>query len=202
MLCLKDFDFLFFDFLISPLISKLLGSKKSEKKIFENNNELIKIANNNKKIMKLTDFELNNLTYNEALKIDKRTYFNYYFSLIRTRHIIFTFFSIHDYNSLTIKISFFLFSFTLYYTVNALFFSDSTMHKIKEDGGSFNFIYQIPQILYSSLISTTMNSVIKSLSSTEVNILEIKNEEDIKNLNKKSESVKKCIFIKSLCFYI
>ena len=47
-----------------------------------------------------------------------------------------------------------------------------------------------------------MNSVIKSISSTEVNILEIKNEEDIKNLNKKSESVKKCIFIKSLCFYI
>ena len=179
--------------------SKFLGAKKSEK-IFENK-ELMRI-NYNKKIMKLTDFELNNLTYDEALKTDKRTYINYYFSLIRTKHILFTFFSKHDYNSLLIKISFFLFSFTLYYTVNALFFNDSTMHRIKEDGGLFNLNYQIPYIIYSSLISSTVNSLIKTFSSTESNIVEIKNEKDIKNLNKKSESVKKCIFIKSLCFYI
>ena len=27
------------------------------------------------------------------------------------------------------------------------FFSDDTMHKIYEDQGNFNFIYQLPQIL-------------------------------------------------------
>jgi hypothetical protein len=34
----------------------------------------------------------------------------------------------------------FFVGFTIYYTVNALFFNDSTMHKIYVDEGSYNFI--------------------------------------------------------------
>jgi len=64
--------------------------------------------------------------------------------------VIFTFCSSKDYNSREIKISLFLFIFSLYFTINSLFFNDSTMHKIFIDKGSFNFIYQIPQIIYSS----------------------------------------------------
>ena len=59
-----------------------------------------------------------------------------------------------DYNLMPIKIYLFFFSFGLFFTVNTLFFTDSTMHKINEDNGKFNFIYQIPQIIYSTLISS------------------------------------------------
>ena len=71
------------------------------------------------------DTELNSLEYKTALEIDKRTYFQYYISLIKKKQIlIFTFYPTNDYNSMIIKICLFLFSFVLYYTVNALFFND------------------------------------------------------------------------------
>ena len=88
---------------------------------------------------------------------------------------MFTFFSYNDYNSFIIKISFFFFSTTLYFASNALFFNDSTMHRIKEDRGTFNLGYQIPQIVYSSLISSIINTFVKSMCLTEKNIVEIKN---------------------------
>ena len=113
--------------------------------------------NNNDFSRKLNDYELNTLNYQEAIKIDKRTYIELYFSLLRRRQvIIFTFYTYNDYNLKIIKISLFIFSFASYYSVNALFFTDSTMHKILEDQGDFNFIYQLPQILYSSLICSTI----------------------------------------------
>ena len=105
---------------------------------------------NNININKFNDYELNSLSYNDALKYDKRSYTQYYFSLLKMKHIIiFTFYTKSDYNSRIIKIILFIFSFALYFTVNALFFNDSIIHKIYEDEGNFNFIYQIPQILYS-----------------------------------------------------
>ena len=73
-------------------------------------------------IIKYNDFELNNLTYEEALKIDKRNYYQYYISLIKSKHdIIFTFFTKNDFNSTIIKISLLLLSFSLYFTINGLF---------------------------------------------------------------------------------
>ena len=51
--------------------------------------------------------------------------------------------------------------------VNALFFNDDTMHKIYEEKGSFDFIYNIPQILYSSLISGFINGLIRTLAVTD-----------------------------------
>ena len=79
----------------------------------------------------------------------------YYWRLLKQKHLIFfSFIPSNDYNLIIIKISLFLFIFSLNLTVNALFFNDSTMHKIYEDKGEYNFIYQMPQILYSTLITT------------------------------------------------
>ena len=50
------------------------------------------------------------------------------------------------------------------------------MHQIYEDGGAFNFIYQIPKIILSSIISSILNVLLKSLSLTEKNVLDIKHE--------------------------
>ena len=124
------------------------------------------------KIMAPNDFELNNLNYQEALKKDKRSYTQYYISLLRTNHLfIFSFIQNKDYNSKELTIILFLFIFTLNFIVNALFFNDSTMHVIYEEKGKFNFLYQIPQILYSSLICGILTVVIRNLSLTEKDIL-------------------------------
>ena len=110
---------------------------------------------NYNKILEKNDQELNSLKYKEAITNDKRTYVQYYLSLLRASHLlIFSFYqNDRDYNSRIIKIFLFFFFFCVHFTVNALFFNDSTMHKIYIDEGSFNFIYQIPQIIYSALIS-------------------------------------------------
>ena len=81
----------------------------------------------------------------------------------------------NDYNLISIKIGLLIFSFCLYFTVNAFFFTDKTMHKIYEDKGIFNFIFQLPSMIYSTLISTVINMIIKKLALSENNVLELKN---------------------------
>ena len=140
---------------------------------------IITVSNNSIYTNNINDYEMNNLNYRDALIIDKRNYFQYYFSLLKMNHIvIFTFITSNDYNSKAIKIILFLFYFSLNYTINALFFNDGAMHQIYEDEGKFNFIYQIPQILYSLIITSAINSLIKYLSLTEKNLLDIKKEKD------------------------
>ena len=107
-----------------------------------------------KEIMKYNEQELNEMNFKQALKYDKRNYCEFYFSLIKTKHdLIFSFCYNNDYNSKIIKIDLFFISIAMNFTINALFFNDDTMHKIYEDKGKFEFLYQLPQIIYSSIIS-------------------------------------------------
>ena len=126
-----------------------------------NNKNLFNYNINNLKQNNYNDYELNNLSYEKALLIDKRNYIYYYFSLLKRKlPVVFTFYTKNDYNSRNIKISLFLFSFSLFYTVNALFYNDTIMHQIYINKGEFNFIYQLPQILYSTIISGIINTII------------------------------------------
>ena len=132
------------------------------------------------KIMKYNDYELNSLDYNKALKIDKRTYLEFYISLIKIKQkLIFTFYTKDDYNSRVIKICLLFFSFALYYTINALFFNDTTMHKIYEDHGKYNMLYQIPKIIYSTIISKIINILVAKLSLTQNYIISFKKKKKI-----------------------
>ena len=150
----------------------------------------------------MNDYELNSLKYDLVLQYDKRNYWEYYISLIKTKElIVFTFFTNTDYNSRVLKIILFLLSFTLFYTVNALFFNDSTMHQIYEDEGEFNFIYQIPQILYSTIISTVIKVIISFLSLTESNLAKIKSLKTKKLALEELNKILKCISKKCIIFF-
>ena len=156
-----------------------------------------------KKNEKLNDQELNTLKYEIAIEKDKRTYFQYYLSLLKKKHLIlFTFFPIEDYNLLTIKITLFLISFSLSFTINGFFFSDETMHKINENNGGFGFLLQITQIIYSTIICNVINTILKRLSLSERNILEIKSEKDFIKANNKTKSIERYIRIKIIIFFI
>ena len=76
------------------------------------------------------------------------------------------------------------------------------MHKIHEDNGNFNFLIQIPQILYSTVISAVINMILKLLSLSEKNILAIKQEEDVNKTKIKSKIIKRCLIIKFIIFFI
>ena len=74
------------------------------------------------------------------------------------------------------------------------------MHTIYESHGNYNFIYQIPQILYSSFISSIIISIINYLSLSQKDIIKIKNQNQ--NIKEKGEKLKKCLKIKFICFFI
>ena len=161
-----------------------------------------KLSFSNNEIMKYNDNELNLLSYKDALIYDNRTYFQYYLSLVKAKHLlVFSFYNTNDYNSRIIKINLFLFTFAVNYTINALFFNDSTMHKIYEDEGEFNFVYQIPQILYSCIISSFFLILVKMLAISEKNVLKIKNAK-IDELNKIYKSQSSAINCKFIFFFI
>ena len=151
----------------------------------------------------MNDYELNNLQYEKALIYDKRSYFQYYWSLLKRKHLIlFTFLPANDYNLFTLKISIFLLSFSLYFTVNCFFFNDETMHKVYKDNGKYNFIYQIPQILYSSFISIIINSLLKVLSLSESELVLIKHQKFTDSAIKKSKQISTKLTIKFIFFFI
>ena len=154
-------------------------------------------------IYKYNDYEINSLSYEEALEIDKRTCTEYYLSLIRIKQLlIFTFYTKTDYNSRIIKINLFFFFLILYFAVNAIFFNDSTMHQIFEDKGKFNFIYHIPQMLYSTVISAVIKMVIEKLSLTEKNLLEIKQEKGYDKAIKRMNQTLRTVKIKFSIYFI
>ena len=152
-------------------------------------------------IEKYNDYEMNNLNYENALNNDKRTYIQYYFSLIKTKELlIFSFILNTDYNLRSLKISLFFLTFALNLTVNATFFNDSTMHKIYQDEGSYNFVYQLPTMIYSLLITVFIKTLLSVLSLTEKSIVKIKEQKEI-DMNKITKIVK-CIKIKFIIYFI
>ena len=102
-----------------------------------------------------------------------------------------------------IKILLFFFSFALYYTINAIFYTEKTIGNILNDKGKYNFIYQLPKLIYSNLISAVINILMQFLSLSEKQIISIKN--DI-NKQKKFRNIyqklKKQLLIKFILFYI
>ena len=157
----------------------------------------------NNPLFKLNYNELNDLPFKDALIKDKRNCIQYYISLLKTKHSVFYIFYTKDYNSKIIKVSIQIFDLATLISVNALFFNDETMHKIYVDKGSFDFIYQLPQIIYSTIISFALNTVNQLLGLTEENILKFKNERlPLRNLNQKYNKLIKILRIKFIFFYI
>ena len=143
------------------------------------------------------------MDYETALNIDKRTYIQYYFSLLKKKQLIlFTFLPSNDYNLISIKISLFLFSFGLYFTINGLFFTDKTMHNVYKNNGKLDIIYQIPQISYSSIITSVLNKILRILSLSEKSILDLKKSKSVSMCIKNSKNIEKSLKIKFIIFFI
>ena len=176
----------------------IIHKKKKKKKRKER--KTINMINN---IKKYNDDNMNLLTYDLALKYDKRTYCQYYLSLIKTNHtFIFSFFINNDYNSKILKVNLFFFSLISYFTMNALFYNDDTMHKIYITKGSLNIEYQIPQIIYSSLISLIFDSPLKILALSNDDILEFKEMKLRKNIILKEKELFKKLNIKFILYFV
>ena len=145
--------------------------------------------------------ELNQMDYIFAVEIDKRDFTQYYFSLLKKKQLLlFTFFNKDDYNIYINKISLFICSFSVYFMINAFFFNDETMHEIYKQNGRYNFIYQIPQIVYSTIISSVINVILKGLSLSQNGVLKIKQMPEVNKMIQKSFIMIKFFKLKMVIF--
>ena len=174
----------------------IIPNSKSSNSSFNNKNK-------EKKLFFETDYELNNSEYKDALKYDKRSACQYYYSLLKSKQLfIFTFLNFDDYNSGIIKKFIFFLSFALHYTINALFFNDSNMHQILIDEGSYNINYQFPHIILSSIASIIiLRIMLITLILTDKYILEIKLQKSIENAKNLLKANLKCLLIKYIIFF-
>ena len=155
-----------------------------------------------KKKIKLDAFELNELEYEEAIHFDQRSFIKIYCDKLSREHIIiFTFFVCNDYNITYIKYSRFIFLFATDMAINVFFYSDETMHKIFLNYGKYNFIQQIPQIIYTTIISQLLEVFLCYLSLTDKNMYQIKKMTHIINKNM-IRKILDCIKIKVAIFYV
>ena len=167
---------------------------KIKSKITNNKND-----NNNNYI----DEEINGFSYDLAIKYDLRTYFQYYLSLIKTQHnLIFAFFNNNDYNLSLIKIDLFFIGFAIEYTVNGLFYTDNTMHKIYESKGDFDLETQLPIAIYSTLISYILNFPLDLLALSNDSIINFKQSNIKFKIKKKAKLLINTLLIKFVIYFI
>jgi len=183
------------------------NSNIKENKInFDNNNNFnnnMQNMNKNLDIQKFNDYELNYLNYYDALYFDKRTFFQYYFFLIKRKNIfIFSFIICNDYNIREMKISLFFLFISLLCLINSLLINDSTIHLIYSEKGKFIFAYQLPQIIYSLIFASIIIWPMKLLFLSEKNMLEIKRVREQEQLNGKMHKIINIIRCKTISYFI
>ena len=179
------------------------NNKKGRKTKNKKNNF---ISENNNKIMnklELNIFELNSLKYEEAIIYDKRECCEYYISLLKVKHpILFSFYHIIDYNSMIIKVCISILSFSFSYAINFLFFDENAIHKIYKDQGKYDFIYFIPKISLSFLVSNFFFVLIKFIFLSERNLIQIRQKKTISEAEYIASKVKRNLVIKYTIFFI
>ena len=119
------------------------------------------------------DFELNNMNYQDACDLDKRSCISTYWSVLKREHyVLFTFCSRNDYNLFYVKIERFFILICTEMTMNGMFFVHESMYK-KQTGG-LTFAQKLPQIIFSILVTHAMEIILCFLSMTDVHYYQIK----------------------------
>ena len=150
----------------------------------------------------LSEYEIENLSYKYALKIENRNKSEYYFSLLKEKNkIILIFINDTDYNIYSVKISIFIFNFNLTLTINALFFNDEAIYQINQDQGSFNLKTRITRVIYSAIISVMISFVVELIGFTHKNIIKLRNYKDINEAKKSVEGLIKKLKIKYVFYW-
>ena len=158
---------------------------------------------NKENIKNYIDEEINGFSYSLALKYDKRTYCQYYISLLKTQHnLISALFNNNDYNSKIIKINLFFIGFAIEFTVNGLFFNDDTMHKIYESKGEFDLENQLPIAVYSTLISLILNIPLNFLALSNDSIINFKQDNKKNNIKNNTKNLINALRIKFILYFI
>jgi hypothetical protein len=176
---------------------KSVKSKKESKKI-----EIKDIQE--EEIEALSNFELNELEYEDALELDNRNFLKIYWYLVKREQIVlFTFINWNDFNLFSIKLSKLFLALCSDMAFNVFFFSDESMHKTYETGGKHDWLGHLAQIAIAMVVSQILQVFVNFLTMTDIHYYELKGlKRDNKINGKKALSVIRCIKIKIIAYII
>ena len=141
----------------------------------ENNKDDIIINDKKNEKKNLDDFELNELDYDEACDLDKRSFCRTYWSVLKREHLIlFTFFVKSDYNLFYVKLERFFILICTQFTMNGMFFIHESMHRKYVQQEEFTFVQKLPQLLFTLIAAHIIEVILCFLSMTDVHIYQIK----------------------------
>ena len=150
----------------------------------------------------LSEYEIENLSYKDALKIEDRNKSDYYYALLKEKNkIISLFLNEQDYNIPQVKLSLFIFSFNLSMTINALFFTDEAIYEINQDNDSFNLSTQISRIIYSAIISALINFIVEILAFSHKNIIKLRYNKNVKDAKNEEKNIIKKLKYKYILYF-
>ena len=188
------------DLLIKEGTNTNIGLNENKEKVLEQSQETFKFQNKDKN--NLTDFELNRLTYFEALKLDDRLFLKVYWSHMKREHpIVYTFMAWNDYNLFFTKLSKFFFELSTIMAFNALFFSNDAMHDIYVTGGSYNLGHHMVQMVLTIIIYQVLGILLNYLTLTDIDYYKIKGKKDTIT-QKEVIDIINCIKYRFIGFYV
>ena len=185
---------------VDDQINKKLNRKTSNINLELKDNNL---ENKSPNFEDYDNFELNNLDYIPACEIDQRSFCRTYWSVLLREHIaLITFVACNDYNLFYVKVDRFIIQFCTNMAMNGLFFSDESMHNLYVNNGEYNFVQQIPQMVYTLVIGHVLEVILCYLSLTDTPIYAIKElSKNIENAGKIIQIIN-CLKAKLIIFFI
>ena len=130
-------------------------------------------------VIRYNNEEMNSADFEVASGKDKRTFIQYYWSLLKLKQLcIFTFYTNTDHNLRYVKIALFTLFLSFYFAFTALFFNDSIMRSIYTYKGNTDAAIHVTNIILSSLCTLIMSFIVRFVSLSERDIMSIKRQKD------------------------
>ena len=190
-------------------ISNIKNKIKNEKEIINNKSYIIDpLINYNNYIIiddnSVDKKEINNVPYTQALRIDKRQFFDIYLSVLYMEiNAINIFYYKNEHVHLSLTISIYVFSELLDFTINCFLYTDDEISEKYHNNGSLKIITSLSLSFISNIFSNIIVYLISKLTNfseiLEIMIKDIRNPEAY-TFN--VERIKKYTGIKLSIFYI
>ena len=161
----------------------------------------------------LTDSDLLDLDFDEALIRDKRSYLRIYWGFLVDSQIILGTFCTNNYlNLFVIKLSFFICTFQISFFLNSLFYIDEYISDAYHNNGVLDFFSGLPKSIYSFIATLITTNLLRMLSNSRGELMEVirqrtRYQNYIKIINIKLSKLRKklviyfiIVFIMSLLF--
>ena len=174
---------------VKKSIKQIVADKKSE----------------NSQIYEYEGDELNELSFDKAIKYDKRNFCQFYGNILLISHIILNvFFRYNDYNLFTVKLGLLLMTFPINLTFELFFFTNESIDLIyvRSMNDLSSFWESFVDSIYSSILSNILLIILSFIADTHSMVRDLRKISDMDEAKDKARCTLRCIKIRIFVYYI